>query len=43
MGLLKDNAEGATHYIGKGANPKWMRGLTPCVEIGAHRFFNDVR
>ena len=41
-GLLKDNTDGATHYVAAGVNPKWMRGLTPCVTIGAHQFFNDV-
>ena len=43
VGLLKDNTEGATHYVAPGVNPKWMRGLTPCVVIGAHRFFNTVK
>ena len=41
-GLLKDNTKGETHYVAAGVSPKWMRGLTPCVKIGAHSFFNDV-
>ena len=42
-GLLKDNTKGATHYVAAGVNPKWMRGLVPCAEIGAHSFFNTVK
>ena len=42
VGLLKDNTDGATHYVAAGVNPKWMRELIPCVEIGAHKFFNTV-
>ncbi len=41
-GTLKDNTHGATHYHHKDINPTWSRGRTPCAEIGAHYFYNNV-
>lgn len=41
-GTLEDKTNGATHYHTRQIMPKWARGKTPCAEIGAHLFYNDI-
>lgn len=41
-GVLDDPTHGATHYHARSLLPPWARGRTPCAEIGAHLFYNDV-
>jgi spore germination cell wall hydrolase CwlJ-like protein len=38
-----DITKGATHYHTKKVNPSWAKGHKPCVEIGNHLFYNDIR
>jgi N-acetylmuramoyl-L-alanine amidase len=33
---------GSTHYHTTSISPKWAKGHTPCLVIGAHAFYNDV-
>ncbi len=41
-GLLADNTRGSDHYHTADVAPTWSRGRVPAVEIGNHRFFNDI-
>ena len=43
-GKNPDPTRGATHYyaVSMPAPPYWARGLTPCIPIGRHLFFNNV-
>ncbi|MGC2855987.1 cell wall hydrolase [Novispirillum sp. DQ9] len=41
-GTLADSTRGATHYHTRTVTPAWSRGRTPCAEVGAHVFYNDV-
>lgn len=42
-GALEDITRGATHYYdGRIDVPEWAVGLSPCVSIGHHLFFNNV-
>ena len=41
-GVIEDPTKGATHYHTLDSHPDWSRGLQPCLEIGNHRFFNNV-
>jgi spore germination cell wall hydrolase CwlJ-like protein len=41
-GGMPDNTQGATHYKTIGAIAEWATGLTPCVTIGHHEFYNNV-
>lgn len=41
-GTLEDKTYGATHYHTRQILPKWALGKTPCAEIGAHLFYNDI-
>ena len=38
-----DPTAGSTHYCTRNLNPPWAEGHEPVIEIGAHKFFNDVR
>ena len=46
-GVLSDSATdptaNSTHYCTRNLNPPWAEGHQPVVEIGNHKFFNDVR
>lgn len=42
-GRLADYSFGATHYHAIDIAPAWARGRTPCVVIGNHAFYNDIR
>lgn len=39
---LEDRTAGATHYHHASMVPVWAVGRTPCIEIGRHRFYNDI-
>jgi spore germination cell wall hydrolase CwlJ-like protein len=45
--VLRDKApdptKGATHYHVHNILPVWAKGLKPCVRIGAHVFYNNVK
>lgn len=41
-GAIEDITKGATHYHTRAVTPAWSRGRTPCAEVGAHVFYNDV-
>lgn len=45
-GDLRDRVNGATHYLTADLfrinPPKWAKGKTPLVRVGAHLFFKDV-
>lgn len=40
----KDPTNGATHYYARSLRPPayWARGKSPCAEIGAHLFYNNI-
>lgn len=42
-GALDDPTKGATHYHALNVKPAWAEGRRPCVVIGRHMFYNDVR
>ena len=37
-----DPTQGSRHYHTKTVRPRWSRGKRPVLEIGNHRFFNDI-
>lgn len=41
-GVLEDSVCGATHYHTKKIRPLWTLGKIPCLEVGAHVFYNDI-
>ena len=43
LGDLTDQTNGATHYHVTGLLAAWSRGHVPCVTIGKHVFFNDIK
>lgn len=40
--VTADPTQGAQHYCTVDTEPAWARGLTACVTIGKHKFFNNV-
>jgi spore germination cell wall hydrolase CwlJ-like protein len=40
--MADDPTKGSLHYHTRAVKPFWSEGKTPCVEIGAHLFYNDV-
>jgi spore germination cell wall hydrolase CwlJ-like protein len=40
---LPDITLRATHYCVAGLRPPWVEGQSPCVVIGRHAFYNDIR
>lgn len=41
-GEIPDPTKGSTHYHTGSVSPKWSRGKSPAVTIGAHHFFNNI-
>lgn len=37
-----DPAGGATHFYSGSDEPSWVNGEKPVVEIGGHKFFNNI-
>lgn len=35
--------KGATHYHATYVSPKWAKGKTPCLTVGRHKFYNNVK
>ena len=35
--------KGATHYHNLDVSPYWSKGKLPCVVVGKHKFYNNVR
>lgn len=40
--ISADPTDGAKHYCTTDSAPAWAAGLTACVTIGRHKFFNNV-
>ena len=39
----KDITQGSCHYQADGCHAFWSRGKEPCVKIGNHLFYNNVK
>ena len=41
-GEFEDLTFGSRHYLAPGANPYWAKGKEPIIQIGNHRYFNNI-
>lgn len=37
-----DPTDGSAHYVRKDINPDWVKGKTPVITIGNHKFYNNI-